>query len=327
MDQKRTIIPIASGKGGVGKSVLAANLSIALAMMGHSTVAVDLDLGGSNLYTCLGIPNRYPGIGDFLRAGSVDFEDLLVETSIPNLKFLPGDGRTPFMANISHEQRLLLIRKLREISARYVILDLGAGSVFNTLNFYGLAYKGIIISTFETPSVMNFIMFLRNFMFRVISNVVRPNQDALNLLISAFQQPINAKPLTIRALLGQLADIDPKLALKAQQTCRSYHPRIIFNMGDHPDELNMLEKLDHTLRQGLSAEADYFGFIFYDDIVRQAAKNREILLTQYPRSVVSESIRQIARRIVHIWDRNLANSGVYLMENTRNQYEKIMKNG
>ncbi|OQY57828.1 MAG: hypothetical protein B6245_14985 [Desulfobacteraceae bacterium 4572_88] len=324
MDQKRTIIPIASGKGGVGKSVLAANLSIALAMMGHSTVAVDLDLGGSNLYTCLGIPNRYPGIGDYLRTGNVAFEDLLVQTDIPNLKFLPGDGRTPFMANISNEQRLLLINKIRKIPARYVILDLGAGSVFNTLNFYGLAYKGIIISTFETSSVMNFIMFLRNFMFRVISNVVRGNQDALDLLIKAFQQPIRSKPLTIRVLLGQLADIDPKLALKAQKTCRNYHPRIIFNMGDHPDELNMLEKLDHTLRQGLSVEADYFGFIFYDDTVRQAAKNREILMTHHPRTVASENIRQIARRIGHIWDRNLSNSGVYLMENTWNQYGKIM---
>ena len=45
------ILPIASGKGGVGKSVLVANLGISLASFGQRTVLVDLDLGGSNLHT------------------------------------------------------------------------------------------------------------------------------------------------------------------------------------------------------------------------------------------------------------------------------------
>ena len=48
-----TIIPIASGKGGVGKSFLAANLAIALAKLGKQVIVADLDFGGSNLHTCL----------------------------------------------------------------------------------------------------------------------------------------------------------------------------------------------------------------------------------------------------------------------------------
>ena len=64
----RTIIPIASGKGGVGKSFITANLAIALAKLGKQVIVADLDFGGSNLHTCLGIHNTHPGIGDFLRA-------------------------------------------------------------------------------------------------------------------------------------------------------------------------------------------------------------------------------------------------------------------
>ena len=74
------IVPIASGKGGVGKTFLTANLAIALAEAGHRTIAVDMDLGGSNLYSFLGIPNRFPGIGDFLKARSAELEDLQVKT-------------------------------------------------------------------------------------------------------------------------------------------------------------------------------------------------------------------------------------------------------
>ena len=63
-----TIIPIASGKGGVGKSFVSSNLAMALAQLGHRVIAVDLDFGGANLHSFLGLPNRYPGIGDFLQA-------------------------------------------------------------------------------------------------------------------------------------------------------------------------------------------------------------------------------------------------------------------
>jgi len=325
MNNKRTIIPIASGKGGVGKSIFAANLAIALARMGHSVVVADMDMGGSNLYTCLGLPNKYPGIGDFLKAGNISFEELMVQTPIPNLRFLPGDGRTPFMANISYDQRLLLLKEIRNISAEYVILDLGAGTVFNTLNFYGLAYKGMIITTFETPSIMNFIMFLRNFMFRNISNIVRHNQRALNMFVAAFQQPMKSNPLTIRYLIHKVADIDPDLAEKARQICAYYRPRIVFNMGDHPNELNMLEKLDNTLQQGLSMKADYFGFIFYDDAVRKSAKRKEVLLNQYPESIASENIRFIAGRVSRIWDRSLENSRIRLADDTKKQYAIKMK--
>ena len=64
--EDKVIIPVAGGKGGVGKSILAANLAMALAQAGHETIAVDLDLGGSNLHSYLGISNTFAGVGDFL---------------------------------------------------------------------------------------------------------------------------------------------------------------------------------------------------------------------------------------------------------------------
>jgi len=123
-----TIIPIAAGKGGVGKSFLAANLAIALAELGHRTIAVDLDLGGCNLHSFLGLPNRFPGVGDFLKARSAQLEELLVPTQAPHLSFLPGDGKTPFMANIAYAQKVKLIYHIEKLRAEYIILDLGAGS-------------------------------------------------------------------------------------------------------------------------------------------------------------------------------------------------------
>ncbi|MCK5736715.1 MAG: P-loop NTPase, partial [Spirochaetaceae bacterium] len=63
---ERKIIPIAGGKGGVGKSVIAVNLALSMSMFGKKTVLVDLDLGGSNLHTMLGLRNSNPGMGNFV---------------------------------------------------------------------------------------------------------------------------------------------------------------------------------------------------------------------------------------------------------------------
>ncbi len=325
MKDKTTIIPIASGKGGVGKSVFAASLSIALARMGHLTIAVDLDLGGSNLYSCLGIPNKYPGIGDFLKAKTVRFHELIVPTSVPKLKFIPGDGRTPFMANLSYDQRIELINEIKKIKARYVILDLGAGTVFNTLNFFGLSRTGMMVTTFEPMSVMNCIMFLRNFMLRILSSSVRSDNDILKMLIRSFKTPQSRQPVTIKSLMEMIRKRDPGLAEKAKAVCKRYRPRIIFNMGDHPDELKMLPKLDATIKKGISMEADYFGFIFYDDKVRRSTKNREIFLNKYPGSIAARMMAAIASKVSNIWDKPMENSMITLMAEAERWHEKRKK--
>src|SRR3712207_5177949 len=51
----KQIWAIGGGKGGVGKSLIASSISIALARMGYRVIAIDLDLGGANLHTSLGV--------------------------------------------------------------------------------------------------------------------------------------------------------------------------------------------------------------------------------------------------------------------------------
>jgi len=314
-----TIIPVASGKGGVGKTLISANIAIALARMGHSTVAVDLDLGGSNLYTYLGVPNKYPGIGDYLKGGVADFQDLVVPTPIPNLSFVPGDGKTPFLANITFEERRALINGIKNIRARYVILDLSAGSTFNTLNFFGIVKRGLCVTSFETPAVMNFVMFLRNFMLRVLSGVVRSDKRVFEMLLSAFGDTARAEIMTVPYLVREISSINPRLAAAVEETCRRYRPAVVFNMGDDPEELAVAGRIESTLKQGLAISPRFFGFVYHDDSVRVAAKKREVLLTRYPSGRASQGIIRLAKKIVSDWDSDAPETAADLMERARSE--------
>ena len=91
LPSSKKIWAVGGGKGGVGKSLVSANVAICLALMGNKVVAVDLDLGGANLHTCLGLPIPSVTLSDYISKKITNFEDLLVPTPINNLKIIKID--------------------------------------------------------------------------------------------------------------------------------------------------------------------------------------------------------------------------------------------
>ncbi len=103
---KKRIWAVGGGKGGVGKSLVATNLAVVLANLGSKVVAVDLDLGNANMHTYFGI--RYPRntLIDFINGKVQDLNEILLDTSIFNLKFISGAGGILGLANPGHTQKL-----------------------------------------------------------------------------------------------------------------------------------------------------------------------------------------------------------------------------
>ena len=88
------ILPIASGKGGVGKSLLSANLAIALGQAGKKVVLADLDLGASNLHLAIGQNVRNNSIGTYL-TDKTSFQNIVEPTEYENVSFIAGDSQIP----------------------------------------------------------------------------------------------------------------------------------------------------------------------------------------------------------------------------------------
>ncbi|HTH13820.1 MAG TPA: P-loop NTPase, partial [Spirochaetia bacterium] len=157
------IIPIASGKGGVGKSLVAANLAIALAQAGRRVVLADLDLGGSNLHLILGLRGIPYGIGTYFNSPEMDFDDIIIDTDVENLRFIPGDSEIPGMANLKLAQKRSLIKNLLSLpDTDVLIIDLGAGTSTNTVDFFLMASQGVIITTPTLTATLNAYFFLKN---------------------------------------------------------------------------------------------------------------------------------------------------------------------
>ena len=85
------ILPIASGKGGVGKSAVSVNVAVSLAQKGKKVILCDFDFGGANLHTLLGLKNNQP-FGTY-KGLKIGFKGTLAKgRSFANILKMLGDG-------------------------------------------------------------------------------------------------------------------------------------------------------------------------------------------------------------------------------------------
>ncbi len=321
---KPIIIPFAGGKGGVGKTFISANIAIALAEMGHPTIAVDLDLGGSNLHTMLGLVNQYPGVGDFLKARSGMLEDMLVPTSTNNLRFIPGDGLSPFMANIPYAQKRRLISNIKRLPAEYIILDLGSGTAFNTLDFFKMSKNGFIIYTMEHTSIMNMLGFLKNFLLRMVERSFSRNAAVREVMRSMYKQSMNDMQMNIENVKAEISAVDQDAGETVLSLCSEYRPRLVLNMGRRPDEAKEAQKISNNVEKVLSLEIDHFGFVFDDTDVSEAIRRKAPFLPNCRNNLAAINILRTAERIVKFGDGPINDSASLLLEHTGRVYGKYM---
>ena len=119
-----TMISIASGKGGVGKSVIAANLSLLLAKQGKQVVLADLDVGGADAHVLFGLFHPPVTLTDFLNKRVARLDEVAQPVTIhPSLRLIAGTGDTLATANMPYARKKRLIRHFQDLQADVVVID------------------------------------------------------------------------------------------------------------------------------------------------------------------------------------------------------------
>ncbi len=167
----RRLVSVGGGKGGVGKSLISANLGIELARRGRRVVLVDADLGGANLHTCLGIEMPRRTLSDFIERKTDRIEDVVTPTGIPNLGLISGALDDLDAANPRYAQKMRLLRHVQGMDVDFAILDLGAGTHLNVLDFFLVSDHGVLVLVPEPTAVENAYRFVKAAFWRRVRNV------------------------------------------------------------------------------------------------------------------------------------------------------------
>jgi flagellar biosynthesis protein FlhG len=294
------IIPVASGKGGVGKSLVAANLGVALAQAGQRVVVADLDLGASNLHLVLGHLAPQLGIGSFLNNIKLNLTDVIVETDVRGLRFVPGDTEIPGTANLKTAQLRALVKQLlaMEGDTDFLILDLGAGSHQSILDFFLLSGQGIVVSAPTVTAVLNAYVFLKNAVFRLMATSFRKNSKAGKHLEKIRGEGTGPHKLHIPKILPEIKKIDPAAYEKFKSRLESLHPRLIMNLVSEPKDADVAMKIRRSCEEYLDLKIDHLGVIYRDSAQDTALASRMPVTIYKPKSILSQAIYRIADKIM-----------------------------
>jgi len=294
----KTIIPIASGKGGVGKSFLTANLGIAIAQEGKTVVLIDLDLGASNLHTLLGIRNRNPGIGHFVHGHNRSIEELLVQTGQNGLFFIPGDALYSGTANLPFFRKTALLRQIEKLPADFVLLDLGAGSAFNTLDFFLSAPAGLIVTVPETTAILNAYSFLKAAMLRLLHRSFPPKSMERIAVQDFVQKRLEGAELSLADAIRAISNLNPESGRIARERLDQLKPRVIVNMGRTASDIRIGSHLRTVVRKNLDTDLEFLSYLPYDPVAQRAALERIPTVLAHPNTPYAAAIRSAAQKII-----------------------------
>ncbi|MBQ6056609.1 MAG: P-loop NTPase [Treponema sp.] len=291
------IIPIASGKGGVGKSLLSANLAITLGQAGKKVVLADLDLGASNLHLVIGQSSPKKGIGTFL-TGESSFEEIIQPTEYENVSFIAGDSEIPGLSSLKIFQKNNLIKKFQSLDCDYLIIDLGAGTHLTILDLFLLSPQGIVVTAPTVTATLNGYLFLKNAVFRLMASSFKKNSPAAQYMKKLKGDSASLQRLYIPKMIEAIREIDPESAKVFSERMSQFHPRLVMNMIDEPKDADKALKIRRSCQQYLGLDVESLGVMYRDSLQDKALSSRLPVIIYKPNAVISQAIYRIAEKVL-----------------------------
>lgn len=147
-------ITVTSGKGGVGKTSLVANMAICLAQAGQRVIILDADLGLANIDVVFGIRPKY-NLMDVIN-GDMNIDEIMVQGPY-GIKIIAGGSGVMELADLDNEKADRLFNQLRflEDKTDFLLIDTGAGISKSIVSFCQAADQVVVITTTEPTSLVD----------------------------------------------------------------------------------------------------------------------------------------------------------------------------
>ena len=285
------ILSIASGKGGVGKSVISSNLALLLTKRGKRVILTDLDTGGANQHILFGVFHPTATLTDFLSNRYKSLNDIAQPVNgYQNLRLIPGTGETLRTANLQYAKKKRLIRHLKALDADIIIVDVGAGTHYHALDFFLLADRHLSIATPDPTSVLDLYRFIKLAAIRKVLTLFAARDPIANAMLDKEFHSISE-------VLEAVGQTNEQGIPAAQQALQDFHPYLILNRITHGSRINTLQ-LQSLLKQYVGTNLTLLGKIPDHESVAQSVHKYLPVVDLAPTSPAAIALEQIADNLL-----------------------------
>ncbi|MFZ1866772.1 MAG: helix-turn-helix domain-containing protein [Polyangiales bacterium] len=307
-----TTIAILGAKGGVGTSLLSANLAIYLATIGKRVLAVDADPCGADLHAMIGMgPQVAPYVaptpafgaeGVLSRLGlELDHESINtlpsrepIEGPISSLQLMHGGLSEPHRGSARRSSLRELEARLQKQDADFAVVDLGSAASDAAVRFWCRAPHHLVVTMPEPNALSGLYRLVRKAFAAVALEHVRDERQQSALHASFAKSGYAPAPSDIAALV-QLEW--PELGHALEECMRTFDFPFIVSQARLRADLELGDQVTVAVRRRYGVHLRYLGYIEHDDAVRSCSRKRRPLLLESPGSRASRNIEKIARRL------------------------------
>ncbi|MBI5837711.1 MAG: P-loop NTPase [Candidatus Eisenbacteria bacterium] len=222
---------VGGGKGGTGKSVISSLLAVWLARFGKRVVLLDADLGGANLHSLFGMKLPAFTLHDFIEKRVSTLEEVALDTGLPNLRLISGATDILSVANPKYGQKTRLLNAVHRLKADVVLLDLGAGTHYNTLDFALLADTALVVMTPQMTSIENAYGFLKGMLFRKLERSFKEGHPMYEALGPVLRPEPAARAEHLADCMTRLRQAPPEGFAELDAVLRSFRPHVLVNQA------------------------------------------------------------------------------------------------
>ncbi len=286
---------VGGGKGGVGKSIVTLGLGVCLAELGKKVILIDGDLGGANLHTLLGL--RFPEVTleDFLLRRVSRLEDTVIPTQINNISLISGADDILGAANPTYSQKLRLVQQIQELSADFVLLDLGAGTSFNTLDLFNHSPGKIAVLTGMVTSLQNVYGFIKSALFRKLSREFAGDQETAALIYQMGGKDGGGNFQSIKDLAEHLEASSPERYGRFYRILMEFQIYLVVNMVRSEQDLKSVQIIKSVCSDFLSLQPQMLGHLPFDPAVEFAINQMSPQALFHKKNQAGSALKQMAR--------------------------------
>jgi flagellar biosynthesis protein FlhG len=181
------VISVTSGKGGVGKTNVVANLAVAMGRMGKRVLILDADLGLANMDILLGLNPRFTI--QHVISGERRLKEVILSTP-GGCHLLPAASGIQELTDLDYSQRLFLLNELDALQDQFdiMLIDTGAGISANVMYFNFAAMERVVVVTNEPTSLTDAYALIkvltkkyRQRKFKILVNIARNPEEGLRI--------------------------------------------------------------------------------------------------------------------------------------------------
>ncbi len=282
-----TLISVASGKGGVGKSVVSTNLALALVKSGRQVILADLDVGGADAHILFGQLNPSVTLTDFLNKRVNKLDDVAIPVTFhPNLRLIAGTGETLATANMAYARKKRLMKHFQELNADVVVIDIGAGTTYHSLDFFLMADIHVAVATPEPTSVLDLYRFIKLAAIRRVLSCFLARSPLSDILS-------NRDFTSVEEVMEVAGATDTEGRDAAAAALQSFRPGLIINRVAGRSQVNVLY-LRKILQDYVGGDLRLLGEIPEDHAVTHAVRNFLPIIEMSPESPAAKGLLAIA---------------------------------